>query len=89
MYFARQLTGKTFRAIARFFGDRDHTMVVRACRRIERLRLANAELDGELQALASQMGVSAAPKSPDNSTDVAKGGTAQSGASHAQQASHD
>jgi hypothetical protein len=63
--------------------------VVRACRRIERLRLANAELDGELQALASQMGASAAPQSPENSTDVAKGGTAQSGASHAQQASHD
>ena len=66
IYLARQLTGKSFAAIARGFGDRDHATVLRACNRIERLRSADVELDRDLETLAalirSQLAGAAAPE---------------------------
>jgi len=34
MYLAREMTHRSFPAIARSFGDRDHTSVMHACRQI-------------------------------------------------------
>jgi hypothetical protein len=56
IYLARQLTGKSFRALAQAFGDRTHPSVIRAFRTVERLRLAKAETDSDLQALAGELG---------------------------------
>ena len=55
IYLARQLTGKSFRALARAFGDRSHPSIIRAFRTIERLRSADAALDKDLEALASEL----------------------------------
>jgi chromosomal replication initiation ATPase DnaA len=55
IYLARQLTGKSFRALARAFGDRSHPSIIRAFRSIERLRSADAALDRDLEALASEL----------------------------------
>ena len=60
IYVARQLTGKSFRALARAFGDRSHPSIIRAFRTIERLRSADAMLDGDLQALAAALRLRAA-----------------------------
>jgi chromosomal replication initiator protein len=38
IYLARQLTGKSFRALAHAFGDRTHPNLIRAVRTIERIR---------------------------------------------------
>jgi chromosomal replication initiation ATPase DnaA len=56
IYLARQLTGKSFRALARAFGDRSHPNIIRAFRTIERLRSADAALHADLEALASELG---------------------------------
>jgi chromosomal replication initiator protein len=55
IYLARQLAGKSFRALARAFGDRSHPNIIRAVRTIERLRSADAALDKDLEALASEL----------------------------------
>jgi chromosomal replication initiator protein len=55
IYVARQLTGKSFRALARAFGDRSHPSIIRAFRTIERLRSADAALDRDLEALALEL----------------------------------
>lgn len=46
MYLARELTPHSLPQIGRLFGDRDHTTVIHALRRIEEL----IETDGELAA---------------------------------------
>jgi chromosomal replication initiator protein len=56
IYLARQLTGKSFRALAQAFGDRNHSSIIRALRTVERLRLADAETDADLEALARELG---------------------------------
>jgi hypothetical protein len=43
MHFARQMTPKSLPAIARVFGWRDHTSVLHACRKVERLLKAGDE----------------------------------------------
>jgi chromosomal replication initiation ATPase DnaA len=55
IYLARQLTGKSFRALARAFGDRSHPSIIRAFRTIERLRSTDPALDRDLQALAEEL----------------------------------
>ena len=37
MHLARELTSETLQQIGAFFGGRDHTTVLHACRRTERL----------------------------------------------------
>jgi len=35
MYLCREMTGKSFPTIGRAFGDRDHSTVIYACRKVE------------------------------------------------------
>ena len=55
MYLARRLTAKSLTAIGRCFGDRDHTIVFKACTKIERLRLTDAALDSDIRTLAKAL----------------------------------
>jgi hypothetical protein len=74
IYLARRLTGKSFAAIARSFGERGHTAVVKACKKIERLRASDAELDRELRDLAALLRPRPAPDRPENSAIATQGG---------------
>jgi Bacterial dnaA protein helix-turn-helix len=56
IYLARRLTGKSFRVLARAFGDHSHPSIIRACRVIERLRSADAHCEADLQALVTELG---------------------------------
>lgn len=53
MYLARTLTPFSLPRIGRFFGKRDHTTVLHACRRIARLLKSDAELLGEIGELSA------------------------------------
>jgi len=55
MYLARQLTGKSFIAIACQFGPRGHAGVFKAWRKIDRVRITNPDLDKELRALTTRL----------------------------------
>lgn len=59
MYLTRQLTGSSYHQIGKYFGGRDHTTVLHACRKTEALlhdnsdlRLAADELTEQLKATA-------------------------------------
>jgi chromosomal replication initiator protein len=56
MYLARQTSGKTLVQIGRFFGDRDHSTVLHACRQIERLLHSDAETRQAVEALQKDLG---------------------------------
>ncbi|HEY7297529.1 MAG TPA: helix-turn-helix domain-containing protein [Xanthobacteraceae bacterium] len=62
IYLARRLTGKSFRALAQAFGDRNHSSVIRAFQTIERLRLADAETDHDVQGLARELSLQDRPR---------------------------
>jgi chromosomal replication initiation ATPase DnaA len=51
MYLSRRLTPRSLPEIGRRFGNRDHTTVLHAVRRIERLRGEDAELDQAVAAI--------------------------------------
>lgn len=58
MYLARKLTGQSLEHVGRYFGDRDHTTVLHACRKTDSLvstdpstRLAVDELTRQLMAM--------------------------------------
>ena len=51
MYLCKTLTWGSFPEIGRRFGGRDHTTVVHAVRKIEKLRQSDRELDDELREL--------------------------------------
>lgn len=51
MYLAKQLTDYSYPQIARRFGDRDHTTVMHACRKIEGLLEADWQTRANLEAL--------------------------------------
>ena len=55
MYLAKQLTPRSLPEIGRRFGGRDHTTVIHAVRQIEKLRLADAELDADVRLLMRQL----------------------------------
>jgi hypothetical protein len=55
MYLARQLTGKSFIAIACQFGPRGHAGVFKAWRKIDDRRIIDPNLDDELRALTIQL----------------------------------
>jgi len=51
MHLARQLTGASFAEIGRYFGNRDHTTVMHACRKTA----ASAAADPQVQQLLAQL----------------------------------
>lgn len=55
MYLAKQLTSRSLPEIGRRFGDRDHTTVLHAIRKIDRELTANTRLRDELETLKSQL----------------------------------
>ena len=55
MYLSRELTTKSLPQIARAF-NRDHTTVMTAVRKIERLRAQDPELDTQVRALLEELG---------------------------------
>jgi chromosomal replication initiator protein len=55
MYLAKQLTSRSLPEIGRRFGDRDHTTVLHAIRKIDRELAANTRLRDEIETLKSQL----------------------------------
>ncbi len=55
MYLAKQLTPRSLPEIGRRFGGRDHTTVIHAVRQIEKLRIADAEIDADVRLLLRQL----------------------------------
>ena len=55
MYLARELTDNSLRNIAAYFGNRNHTAVLHACRRLATLMLEEPAIDGQLNQLRRQL----------------------------------
>jgi chromosomal replication initiator protein len=56
MYLCRQRLKCSFPELGRAFGNRDHTTVMSAVRRVEALRRSDPEVDAHLQAIESRLG---------------------------------
>jgi len=56
MYLARQLTGSSFEEIGSYFGGRDHSTVLHACRKIQDALAHDAALSGTVQQLQAELG---------------------------------
>jgi chromosomal replication initiator protein len=56
MYLAKQMTARSLPEIGRRFGNRDHTTVLHAIRKIEGQLSANAQLKDEIEDLKKQLG---------------------------------
>jgi chromosomal replication initiator protein len=48
MYLARELTSLSLPDIGRYFGGRDHTTVIHACRKVERTQATDKQLREKL-----------------------------------------
>ncbi len=55
MYLAKRLTTRSLPEIGRKFGNRDHSTVIHAVRRIEELRGVDSEIDGAVRSLMRQL----------------------------------
>ena len=55
MYLARQLTGLTLDEIGTWFGGRDHSTVLHACRKVEETLDRDAELAGTVRRLHAEL----------------------------------
>jgi chromosomal replication initiation ATPase DnaA len=55
MYLAKRFTRKSFPAIARLFGDRDHTTVLHAVRKIEQRLATDAELAASVARISQAL----------------------------------
>ncbi len=55
MYLARRLTGRSLAEIGTYFGGRDHTTVLHACRRVEQLLAGDAALSGVVRQLHADL----------------------------------
>jgi chromosomal replication initiator protein len=55
MYLAKVLTPRSYPAIGRKFGGRDHSTVIHAVRLIEDLRKRDADMDGDVRSLLRQL----------------------------------
>ena len=55
MYLAKRLTTRSLPEIGRKFGNRDHSTVIHAVRRIEELRSTDRDIDGAVIALMRQL----------------------------------
>jgi chromosomal replication initiator protein len=51
MALCRELTLRSYPEIGRRFGDRDHSTIIHACKRIRELREKEAELDADVIAI--------------------------------------
>jgi hypothetical protein len=63
-YLSKVLTLRSLPEIGRRFGDRDHTSILSGVRKIERLRREGADIEHELQAIASSLGGSLPAPAP-------------------------
>jgi len=55
MWLAREITGHSQPEIGEFFGGRDHTTVIHACRTIAALRTSETQLNNELHVLTQTL----------------------------------
>lgn len=55
MYLARQMTTLSFPQIGRHFGNRDHTTVMHACRKIEELRALDAAFSATIDSIEKEI----------------------------------
>jgi len=55
MYFARQMGGLSLSQIGARFGGRDHTTVLHACQKIEKMSVADEQFQGKLDRLADEI----------------------------------
>lgn len=55
MYLAKRLTLRSLPDIGRRFGDRDHSTVIHAVRRIEGLRVSDADIDNAVRSLTRRL----------------------------------
>ncbi len=55
MYLARRLTGLSLEQIGAYFGGRDHTTVLHACRKVERALAGDAGLGGAVRQLHADL----------------------------------
>jgi chromosomal replication initiator protein len=55
MYLAKRLTTRSLPEIGRKFGNRDHSTVIHAVKRIESLRGVDGEIDGAVRQLMRQL----------------------------------
>lgn len=55
MYLARQLTGLSLEEIGAYFGGRDHSTVLHACRKIEEALTSDAVLSGVVRSLQAEI----------------------------------
>lgn len=55
MYLARHLTPHSYPRIGQFFGDRDHTTVIHACRRVEELKSTDPDLAEAVAQIARRI----------------------------------
>ncbi|HYT93717.1 MAG TPA: helix-turn-helix domain-containing protein, partial [Gemmataceae bacterium] len=55
MYLARQLTGLSLEQIGAYFGGRDHSTVLHACRKVEQALDSDAALSGAVRQLHAEL----------------------------------
>ena len=55
MYLARQLTPLSLQQIGAYFGGRDHSTVLHACRKVERALDGDAVLSGAVRQLHAEL----------------------------------
>ena len=55
MYLARQLTGLSLEAIGAYFGGRDHSTVLHACRKVEQALGRDPVLSGAVRELQADL----------------------------------
>jgi chromosomal replication initiator protein len=59
MYLARELTGKSLPAIGRRFGNRNHSTVLHACRRVEDTLSREGDARETVDNLRTRLGAAA------------------------------
>lgn len=57
MFLARELTGELLDKIGTFFGDRDHSTVVHACKRLQKLLSSEPEIRLHLSQIRCELGI--------------------------------
>ena len=55
MYLARQLTGLSLEQIGEYFGGRDHSTVLHACRKVEQALHGDPKLSGLVRQLHADL----------------------------------